>query len=220
VSGLQRAVGWFVEPAVPAAPAPLAAVRDGARAAVLGRAGQVEPVAAALALALRDRAHARAAAVAVLGAPDGAGARERPPGAATAAARRLAAQLEQAGGAAVARGRIAWAVLPATPVQAAAAARRVAALGAPAVLAVSAPRSAPLDELLADQDLLVIVTADPDGPLAALAGAGLAAAPVATVAVAPLPAGPRRALALGGIAAGAFGRRLAAETAAMPEAAW
>jgi hypothetical protein len=88
------------------------------------------------------------------------------------------------------------------------------------VLAVSAPRSAPLDELLADQDLLVIVTADPDGPLAALASAGLAATPAATVAVPPVPAGPRRALALAGIAAGPGGRRLAAEMPAPPEPAW
>ena len=158
--------------------------------------------------------------MAVLGSPDRGPARERQAGAATAAARRLAAQLEGQGAAAIPRGRLAWAVMPVTPVQAVAGVRRAAALGAPTVLAVSAPRSAALDELLADQDLLVLVTADPEGPLAALASAGLAATPAATVAAAPLPAGPRRALALAGVAAGAVGRRLAAEMGSAPEVAW
>jgi hypothetical protein len=120
----------------------------------------------------------------------------------------------------VARGRLAWARLPVAPVQAAAAARRAAALGAPAVLAVTAPRSEAVDDLLAEQDLLVIVAADPDGPLAALATGGLGAVPAAAVAAPPLPAGPRRALALAGVAAGPAGRRLAAALGTSRESSW
>jgi hypothetical protein len=210
VSAVERAVSWFVEPPVPAALAP-PAVRPGARAAVVGAVGRAEPVAAALALALRSRERARAALVAVLGASS-----PPHPGAAASAARRLAAQLDAHGVEAVPRGRLAWATLPAGEGPAVAAARRAAALGAPAVLAVTAPRSDTVDGLLAEQDLLVIVAADPDGPLAALAAAGLSGATAATATVAPIPAGPRRALALAGIAGGPIGRRLAGDLATAP----
>jgi hypothetical protein len=210
VSAVERAVAWFVEPAVPVAAAP-PAVRPGARAAVLGAAGRAEPVAAALALALRARERAGAAVVAVLGR--GAG---RPPGTASAAARRLAAQLDAHGLHAAARGRLAWASLPDELAQAIAATRRAAALGAPTVLAVTAPRSEPLDELLVEQDLLVVVTVDPEGPLATLATAGLEAVAPATVAVAPLAPGPRRFLALAGVSGGPLGGWLADALAAAP----
>ncbi len=79
-----------------------------ASAAVLGRPGEVEPVAAALALALRRETRAKAAAVAVVGAvpPD-----VRRGG--NAAARRLAARLEAHGLEAHVRGRLAWVALAA-----------------------------------------------------------------------------------------------------------
>jgi hypothetical protein len=212
MSAVERAVAWFVEPAVPVAAAP-PAVRHGARAAVLGAAGRADPVAAALALALQRRAGASAAVVAMLGA----GA-DRPPGTASAAARRLVAQLDAHGVQAAARGRLAWASLPEDLAQAIAAARRAAALGAPTVLAVTAPRSEPVDELLVEQDLLVLVTADSEGPLATLATAGLEAVPPATVAVAPIAPGPRRLLALAGVSGGPLGRWLADALAAAPRA--
>ena len=72
-------------------------------------------------------------------------------------------------------------------------------IAAPAVLAVTAPRSVALDEALAEQDLLVIVTADPEGPLARLVSSGLP--PVPLVPVRPLSRGPRRALARAGVRA-------------------
>ena len=65
------------------------------------------------------------------------------------------------------------------------------------MLAVCAPRSADTDEALLDCDLLVIVTGDPDGPLARLAASGLTGVPVVTVR--PLGRGPARALARAGI---------------------
>jgi tRNA(Met) C34 N-acetyltransferase TmcA len=58
-------------------------------------------------------------------------------------------------------GRLVWAHLPAAAVQATAAARRTAALGAPTVVAVTAPRCEAVDELLADlQARLVALYAD------------------------------------------------------------
>ncbi len=97
------------------------------------------------------------------------------------------------------RGRLAWVRLDPAESQLAAAARRVALIAAPAVLAVTAPRSFALDEALAEQDLLVIVTADPEGPLARLVSSGLP--PVPVVPVRPLGRGPRRVLARAGLRA-------------------
>ena len=77
--------------------------REVTSAAVLGRPGEVEPVAAALALALRRQTRATTATVAVVGAalpeaPEGGGA----------AARKLGARLEAHGFEARVRGRLAW----------------------------------------------------------------------------------------------------------------
>jgi len=186
---------WFVAPPVEHEP-PAALVTDAVvtSAAVLGRAGEAEPVAAALALALRRETRAKAATVAVVGAgPTDSG------GGGGAAARRAGGRLEAHGFEAQVRGRLAWVRLDPGDSQLAAAARRVALIAAPAVLAVTTPRTVALDEALAEQDLLVIVTADPEGPLARLVSNGLPAVPL--VPVRPFTRGPRRALARAGIRA-------------------
>jgi hypothetical protein len=219
MSGLERALSWFVEPRAPDVRPARAGVRPASTAAVLGRPGQAEPVAAALALVLRRRESARAAGVVVL-APEESGAAAAPDprnGMATAAARRLADRLDACGLAAEPRGRLAWVQLPAAPVQAVAAVRRATAVGAPTVLALTVARSTEVDDLLVEQDLLVVVTTDPTGPLATLAAEDLGAAsspPVA--AIRPLPPGPLRALATAGFSAGRFGARLVAALGERP----
>ncbi len=170
-------------------------------AAVLGRAGEVEPVAAALALALRRESRAKAATVAVVGpGPTDAA------GGGRAAARRVGGRLEAHGFEVHARGRLAWVRLDPDESHLATAARRVTLIAAPAVLAITAPRSVALDEALAEQDLLVIVTADPEGPLARLVSSGLP--PVPLVPVRPFARGPRRALARAGVRAPRVARHL------------
>jgi CTP:molybdopterin cytidylyltransferase MocA len=217
-TALDRARAWFVAPAdeppfadpaseqanpgaSPASPSPnptaalaaQSASPDPASAAVLGRAGEAEPVAASVALALSQRARARAAIVAVLAdAPAGPVA---PGTGGTRAARRLAARLEAHGLPPRPRGRLVWVGLAADDARAAVA--RLAAMGAPLVLAVIAPRTPVLDEMLAEQDLILVVTADPDGPLARLALAAHPTTPV--LAAPPLGRGPARSLARGGV---------------------
>ncbi len=78
-------------------------------------------------------------------------------------------------------------------------ARRVTLVGAPAVLAVAGARTAAVDEALNEQDLLVLVTSEPEGALAQLAVAGLTDVPIFTVR--PLRRGPARALARAGVRA-------------------
>ena len=73
------------------------------------------------------------------------------------------------------------------------------AVEVPLVAALTAPRTGAVDELLADQDLVVVVVEDPDGPLARIAAAELASHAVRVVAARPL-AGPARLLALAGLA--------------------
>jgi hypothetical protein len=171
---------------------PRAALHEVSSAAVLGRPGEAEPVAASLALALSRGGRGRPGAVAVLG---GSAA---PAAGGTPAARRLATRLEGQGLSAQPRGRLVWVPLPADGAEAAA--RRVALVCRHTVLAVAAPRTAKVDELLAEQDLIVVVTADPDGPLARLALAAPGTAPV--IAVRPLGRGLARALACGGVRPG------------------
>jgi hypothetical protein len=179
-------------------------------AAVLGRPGEVEPIAAALALALRRQTRARAAAVAVVGRMPPASGEGSSGG---AAARRLGARLEAHGLEARVRGRLAWVRLDPEDAQLVSAARRVTLVAAPAVLAITAPRTAAIDEALAEQDLLVIVTADPEGPLARLAATGLNGVPAVTVR--PLGRGCSRTLANAGLRAP---RPLRALLATVPEA--
>lgn len=162
-------------------------------AAVLGRPGEAEPVAASLALALRRRLHAKAATVIATGGapadPDSSGG--------SSAARRVAAAFTAHGIAATARGRLTWVTLPPDETQAVAAARRAALVGPPAVLALIAPRTEAWDELLAEQDLLVVVTPDPEGPLVRLATSTLPPVPIRIVR--PLPRGLARNLARAGL---------------------
>ncbi len=171
-------------------------------AAVLGRPGEVEPVAAALALALRRETRSKAAAVVVVGAMAG----EEAGGG--AAARRLAARLEAHGLEARVRGRLAWVRIDPDDPQLVVAVRRATLVAAPAVLAITAPRTAAIDEALGEQDLLVIVAAEPEGPLARLAATGLGETPVTTLR--PLGRGPARSLARAGIRAPRPMRRLLA----------
>ena len=160
----------------------VAQTREVTSAAVLGRPGEVEPVAAALALALRRETRAATATVAVVGAGLPEVARGRQGG---AAARRAA---RAHGFEARVRGRLAWVRLDPADGQLAAAARRLTLVGAPAVLAVIAPRNADTDRALLDCDLLVIVAPTRRGRSASLAASGLTDVPVVTVR--PLGRGP------------------------------
>jgi hypothetical protein len=206
---LARALEYFVEPR-PAAPqeggflAPVApprapgrvrpATRLPLRAAVLGAAAEAAPVGALLANALRSSAGASAAALAVW-APGGVALRRGPSG---LAASRLAARLTARGLPAVARGRLAVLALEDHPVAAAVAARRAAgALEVPLVTVITGPRCEVIEGVLAEQDLVVVACAEPDGPLARLAVAGCSAAALACEAP---PPGPARWLARTGIA--------------------
>jgi hypothetical protein len=239
VTTLERALAWFLQP--PTGREAPRQSREVTCAAVLGRPGEAEPVAAALALTLARHARARAATVALFAprpatpdppppaiatpsggwaAPSAAAGRPvrdasppTPEGEAHAggsrAARRLASRLAAHGLTVRSRGRLAWVALPAEG--AAAAARRAIVAGAPAVLALTAPRTAALEPVLAEQDLLVLVTPDPLGPLARLAA--LAAHEPPLVVTRPLRRGLPRALACAGLAAS---REVAALLTAAP----
>ena len=153
---------------------PLAVAVDSPRALVLGRAEDAVPVAAALAGGLREQHRAAGALLAVWPSPP-------PPRAAlgTRAASRLAARLQARGLEAVARGRLAWLALAVDDL--ALAARAVAAVDVPAVIAVTGPRTMATDDLLADQDLVVLVVAadaEPGLEVLTLAGLHHVAAPV------------------------------------------
>ena len=169
-------------------------------AVVLGPAGSVVPVAAAVAGELRARERAPAALICTW-RPAGPSATASPAGAATLGARRAAQRLADRGAAATACGRLAWLVLDDDPGAAAVSAHRAvaAAVDAPAVIAVAAPRPAPFESLLAAADLAVVVLpSDADPALASLALSGLPA-PSATVQP-PLAPGPARWAAMAGLA--------------------
>jgi hypothetical protein len=164
---------------------------------VLGNLADAPPVAGALAGALRAAAHAPTAAVAVWAPGAGADPRRGP---ATPAASRLAARLSARDLAAAARGRLAWVSLDDHPVAAAVAARRLAgALEVPLVTVVAGPRCEVVEGLLAEQDLVLVVTADPEGPLGRLA---VASCTGAALACGPCGAAAARWLALAGLAGG------------------
>jgi hypothetical protein len=188
---LERAAAFFVAPAAPAAPADAVVAPPAARAVVLGAAGDVVPMAAAVALALRPPG-----LVAVWNA-------DRTPvaGVATRRAARLAARLAARDLPAVARGRLAWLALPADAAEAGAAVRRAsAAVDRPLVTALAGARPAALEDLVAEHDL-AIVAADPAGPLARVALADLAARGLDARACRPLRRGLPRTIALAGLAA-------------------
>ncbi len=183
------------EPSIPLADlAPVAgreitAPPDVTCAAVLGRGGEVEPVAAALAHALRRKLRARTATVIALGGRE-------PATELGGAARKLAAQLRSQGIPATARGRLACVTLEPTDPAVAAKARRAGLIASPVVLAVTVPRSGAIEVLLSEQDLLLIVTREPDGPLARVAAGSLAHLPLRVVP--PLARGPARMVARAG----------------------
>jgi hypothetical protein len=188
---LERAAAFFVAPAAPAAPAAAVVAPPAARAVVLGAPGDVVPLAAAVALALGPPG-----VVALWNA-------ERTPaaGPATRAAGRLAGRLTACDVTAVARGRLAWLVLPAGAADAAAAVRRVSALvDGPLVTALAGARPLALEDLVAEHDL-AIVAADPAGPLARAAVAHLTARGVDARACRPLRRGLPRTFALARLAA-------------------
>jgi hypothetical protein len=191
VSGLlERAAAAFVTPASP----PEVAVvppRFAPRALVLGAARDAVPVAAALAGGLRERE--RAAGAVLVTWP----AAETPRAAlGTPAASRLAAGLQARGLDAVARGRLAWLALGDDDL--ALARRALAAVDVPAVAAITGPRSAATDELIAEQDQIVLVVpAEADPALVALARAGLAEWNVPFTVRSPLAPGARAAALAG-----------------------
>ncbi|MGZ8633516.1 MAG: hypothetical protein ACXWZZ_06630 [Solirubrobacteraceae bacterium] len=166
---LERAASAFGPPAVALDPPHVAP-----RAVVLGRPDDAEPVAAALAGGLREQHRAAGALLAVWPSP-------APPRAAlgTPTASRLAARLQARGLDAVARGRLAWLALGLDDL--ALAARAVAAVDVPTVIAITGPRTPATDVLLGDLELIVlVVAADAEPGLEALTLAGLqrCAAPV------------------------------------------
>jgi hypothetical protein len=193
---LDRAAGWFVAPpAERPRPAVVAAPPDHApRAVVLGAPDDAPALAGALAGALRTASRSATAAVAVWASTVQVDSRPAAAPLAFPAARRLAGRLALRGLDARARGRLAW--LDRATVEDV---QRLNSLDAPLVLAVGAPRTAAIDSLLAEQDLIAIVDADPDGPLARMAVAGLANLAAVAVACQP-PYGPVRLLALAGLA--------------------
>jgi hypothetical protein len=208
VTALIRRLGAFLlEPADPSAappsgPTPSSPPVRPLRAAVLGTAGHVPPVAAACAGELRARAGSGAALV-CLWRPGGEAPRDEedpasPAGATTPAARRAAAALEAERLRATACGRLAWLALPDDPADAAPVLRRGLAVAAvPVVIAIAGPRPAAFEPVLATADLaLAVLPADAAEPLRELA---LASLPGAGRIVAPLTPGPPRWAALAGL---------------------
>jgi len=188
---LERAASFFLAPAeAPGRPA-AAPVPPAVRAVVLGAPRDVAPLAAAVALALQTPGlvalwHAQGAAA---------------PGLSTRSAARLAARLSARDLPAVARGRLAWLVLPDDPEEAAVAVRRASpVVDGPLVTALAGARPPALEELVGEHDLAV-VAADPDTPLARTALAGLTARGVEAMACPPLRRGLSRRAARDGLTA-------------------
>ncbi len=186
---LDRAASAFVT----AAPEPaVAPPRFAPRALVLGSARDAVPVAAGLAGGLRERERAAGAVVVTWPSPDGPR-----PALGTPAASRLVANLQSRGLTAVARGRLAWLALGHDEL--ALARRALAAVDVPAVIAISGPRTAATDELLAEQDHVVLVAQpDADPQLSELAREGLAEHGIPVVVRGPLITPGARATALAG----------------------
>jgi hypothetical protein len=192
VSGVvERAASAFVTP--PPEPAPVAALpRFAPRALVLGASRDAVPVAAALAGGLREQERAAGAVLVSWPAP------EPPrPALGTPGASRLVANLRSRSLPAVARGRLAWLALG--PDDLRLAQRALGAVDVPAVVAVTGPRTAAVDELLAGQDQIVLVVpADADSRLVELARDGLAECNVPVTVRGPLLNPGARTTALAG----------------------
>ena len=180
---LERAASAFIAPAPPT-PEPVA--RFAPRALVLGSERDAVPVAAALAGGLRERA----AAAVIITWPSAEPPR---PALGTPGASRLVAGLQLRGLDAVARGRLAWLALGEVDLGLA---RRALTIGdAPVVIAITGPRSAASDALLAEVDhVLLVIPDDADPRLADLARASLAS----PIVRGPLTAPGARAAALAG----------------------
>ncbi|MFN8130487.1 MAG: hypothetical protein U0R70_02930 [Solirubrobacteraceae bacterium] len=196
-----RVAAVFVRPALPAG----LAVRARQPAVVALACHPADAWAAAGAAALGLRAGDEPAAVAVLGPA-------RPPAVrapASRPARGLAGALRASGIAAEAAGRTVRASLPGGEAAAVAAVERIAAVCAgPVVLALTGPRSAPLDALLARLDAVAVVPrAGADAALTAATAASLADLGRPVAACGALPAGPERAAAAAGAWAGPGARR-------------
>jgi hypothetical protein len=188
---LERAASAFVASPQAPEPAPVAP-RFASRVVVLGSPRDAVPVAAALAGGLRERERAAGAVLVTWPGPEAARAALGTP-----AASRLVANLQSRGIAAVARGRLAWLALG--PDELGLARRALAVVDVPAVVAVTGPRTAASDELLADQDHVVLVTApDTDPRLVELTQAELAERGVPLTVRGPLIAPGTRATALAG----------------------
>lgn len=203
---IRRLGAFLLEPADPAPSSPPAPPTSSPptrplRAAVLGAAAHVPPVAAACAGELRARAGAGSALVCLWrpgeSAPDDEDPAS-PAGATTPGARRVAAALDAEGLRATACGRLAWLALPDDPADAAPTLRRGLALATvPVVIAVAGPRPAAFEPILAMVDLaLAVLPADASEPLRALA---LASLPGTGHILGPLPPGPPRWAALAGL---------------------
>ena len=176
---LERAASAFVTPSPAPEPA-VAPPRFAPRALVLGSARDAVPVAAALAGGLRERERAAGAVLVTWPSPD-----PPRPALGTPAASRLVANLQSRGLAAVARGRLAWLALGDDELDLAR--RALAAVDVPAVVAITGPRTAATDELLAEQDHVVLVAPpDADPQLAELARQGLAEQGIPVVVRGPL----------------------------------
>ncbi len=117
-------------------------------------------------------------------------------------ARRLCSSLRARGLRAYTAGRVVRIDLPGDAEAAVGAlGRATAASEAPCVFVVTGPRTAALDDVLADQDTLIIASEDPDDPLSRLAAARLATLgpPVRRIPASLPPIS--RALALAGLTA-------------------
>jgi hypothetical protein len=193
---LERAASAFVVPAAPdcAPPSEPVAVppRFAPRALVLGAPRDAIPVAAALAGGLRERERAAGALLVTWPSPD-----PPRPALGTPAAARLAAGLQARGLDAVARGRLAWLALGDDELPLAQ--RALGAVDVPAVVAITAPRSAATDELLDEQEQIVVVLpAQVDPRLVELVQEGLAECGVPVTVRGPLTAPGAHTTALAG----------------------
>jgi hypothetical protein len=191
---LERAASVFVEPRPgPAPPPPVEAPpRFASRALVLGAAADAVPLAAALAGGLRERERAAGALLVVWPTTE-----PSRPALGTPAAARLVAGLQARGLEAVARGRLAW--LGLAHADLGLARRALAAVDVPAVIAITGPRSAATDELLAEQDhIVLVVPTEADQRLTDLARTGLAEYDVPLTIRGPLTAPGARTTALAG----------------------
>jgi hypothetical protein len=191
---LERAAAFFLDPAG-APPGSAIALPSAVRAVVLGSAGDIGPLAAAVALSFRAGERAPAAVVATWGHD------AMRPSAATRAAGQVARRLSAHELPAVSRGRLVWLTLPDEPAAAADAVRRASAVvDGPLVTALGGARPPELESLVAEHDLAIVI-ANPESSLARAALARLSARGIAASACAPVHHGVSRALALAGLAA-------------------